>query len=220
MTRNLKALGLALAAMLAMGAVAASSASADFMTETGKDVTLTVEAHPGAEENEQVFAAPGSGEVICQELTTHDEVVSPGKSITVSPTYTNCKAIVGESELAAKVTFTSCDYNFTTEGIVHVECTKHGDYIHIEVTAFNLNCFTIEDTQTFSGIKYTNKGTGATRDITLDANVTGIKYTEVGICGSGETTSNGTYNGKATIKGDDPDTGAHVGIWHEAGSWE
>jgi hypothetical protein len=216
MTRNLKALGLALAAMLAMGAVAASSASADFMTEQ-QETTLTVEAHP--EETAQVFATE-TGEVVCNKLTTHDEVVSPGRSITVSPTYSECTAFIGESELALKVTFTSCDYNFTTEGILHIECTKHGDYIHIEVTAFNLNCFTIEDTQTFSGIKYTNKGVGATRDITLDANLTGIKYTEVGVCGEGTTRNDGTYTGKATIKGDDPDTGAHVGIWHETGSWE
>jgi hypothetical protein len=63
----------------------------------------------------------------------------------------------------------------------------------------------------------TNIGAGATREITLDINITNIKYSqtmgtaETGNCATADNTTGGTYTGAAVVTGSV--AGAHVGIF-------
>jgi hypothetical protein len=214
MTRNLKALGLALAAMLAIGAVAASSASADFMTEGDQDVTLTVAANSA-----QVFSAPSFGEFECEGFTTEDEAVAPGKSLHVAPTFSDCLLFYGENEVIAKFVFTSCEYSLITDGRLAIEC-EPGDYIHMVITALSINCFTFEGNQEYSEIRYANRGTGSTRGLDLEVDAADTKYTAVGVCGEETTREDMSWQGKLTVDADEADGGKHIGLWHEEGEWE
>ena len=112
MIRNLKALGLALFAILAMGALAAASASAQegevFATNavypvhlTGEDVTATA--------GDPTPALTGSDEVIeCSESTYTGNLTTVSKRITIIPTYNKCSS--GASPVT--VTMNGCDYEF------------------------------------------------------------------------------------------------------------
>jgi hypothetical protein len=196
MIRNLKMMGMSLMAILAMSAIAAAGASAQsqMFHSDGSPTTLKSDAL-----NAQVFSSP-AGEVKCNTVTL-DEASFTGETlttITAQPTYTNCKAFI-PGEVAASVDFSECDYKFTSDGPTHLEC-EGGGSVHIRVTAFNLNCFDVEP-QEVSGVTYTNGEKEGVSDITLDANVTGLKYVEKGVCGSGETTENATYTGEVTVTG-------------------
>lgn len=105
MMRNLKVLGLALAAMFAMSAVVASAASAQAVltTEGGGNVTLT-----GEQEGTNVLVR-GARNVTCVEghLAGIGEVATNATEATLEPTYKNCDTNLGGP---ATVTNTGCSY--------------------------------------------------------------------------------------------------------------
>ncbi len=129
MIRNLKALGLALAAVFAFGAFAASAASAyeGVLTSDGP-VTLVGEEEGGVGEN-ALTAFGGAVEcegsiytghqVITLEETEkgvkHTFITPPVSRFTVTPHYNqeNCVSKLGGSEFSSTVDMTSCDYEFT-----------------------------------------------------------------------------------------------------------
>ena len=211
MTRNLKALGLALVAMFAMSAVASSAASAEVLFHSeASETTLT-----GTALNNQVFSV-GEGEseqaVVCEKIDV-DATVSgtTNTSINVAPKYTECEA----ESLTAHVYFNSCYYEFTSHGSVHVRCGTTGDKIEVRVTFLGeRQCLDIPaQTPGVSTVDYTNGGEGTTRDITLNSTAAGISYTKTGLCGSGSGTD-GRYSGEVTITGEDQEE-HHIGIWVE-----
>jgi hypothetical protein len=148
MTRNLKALGLALVAVFAMGAVIASAAQAQqgTLTSTGP-VTLR-----GVNEAGQVNALTAFGsEVKCPNAlyTGHKYLETPHKfltngatTVTITPHYgTGCTGPLG---VPATVDMNGCDYDFhilettgggDTYGIrAFITCPKD---VHISITFFS-----------------------------------------------------------------------------------
>lgn len=135
MIRNLKALGLALVAMLALGAVVASGASAqngEAVSEGEAPFTLTGEETPESALLANSFGGIVSSSVTCDESTyaghkynetPHEFIESGASTVTITPEYNqpNCRAhipILGTRP--ATVTTNGCDYVFhigeTTEG--------------------------------------------------------------------------------------------------------
>jgi len=149
MIRNLKALGLALVAMMAFGAVMASGASAQngqltpvelIQTETeggethihaGKTLeepfTLTGEEVGAASENRLTafgsrVQCPGSTYTGHKyEVTPHELIPYGAETVTITPHYVNCTATA--LGFPATVTMNGCDYGLHLEGTTGGETT-------------------------------------------------------------------------------------------------
>lgn len=193
MIRNLKALGLALVATMALGAVAASAASAQptFSAE-GEHAILDVVSN-----ETQTFNIPGAGTVNCEKVSVEATILSAEEStseLKATPTYSECEAF----SIEAHIDFTGCWYLFTANGEVHILCPP-GSTIDIKVTLFGskFNCVMVEE-QSVNEVAYSNKE----GHVNLEPNVSGIKSTVEGVCGN-ETNNEGTYKGNVTVAGTD-----------------
>jgi hypothetical protein len=231
MTRNLKVFGLALIAAMALCAVVASAASADEFKAEKAPVTLTGIQDPGTLDKFTTTA----GTLECEKANyTATQAAVQATSITVTPVYSACS--VGGA-VPAVIDMNGCDYKFTldaapaTTGTVHVECptTVGPPHVTHEITITvgapgTVKCTIHVHEQTIGGILYKNVGAGATREITVEISASGITYIEtggpglgtgLGACASSPTQHNGTYNGKATITGEEDKVGggAHIGIF-------
>jgi energy-converting hydrogenase Eha subunit B len=224
MTRNLKALGLALVATMAFCAVVASAASADEFKAESAPVTLTGIQDPGTLDKFTTTA----GTLECEKANyTGTQSGVKSTSVVITPVYSEC--FVGGA-VPAIIHMNGCSYKFTldaapaTTGTVHVECptTVGPPHVTHEITITvgfpTVKCTLHVHEQTIGGIIYTNVGAGATREITVDVNATGLTYTEtagtgLGACTTSSTQHTGTYVGKATITGEKDPSGVHVGVF-------
>lgn len=205
MNRRLKAIGLTLAALLAMAALPAFAASAEFHSETSE----TVISGSQAEEDIWTFNA---GTLTCKEATysgTQSTVTS--ESVSLTPKYSECKAF---GFINTTVDVNKCELTTKPNNnpAIHLDCAP---FVSMVVTAFN--CWvTIPDQEFNSGITYTNTGAGSTRHVSLDINLGNLTYTQhpksFPGCSNG-VFGNGKNSGKATVKG--AKEGKQVGIWVE-----
>jgi hypothetical protein len=206
MNRKLKALGLALAAVMAMAAFASPASAAEFHSEVAH-----TEIKGEQEEALDVFTT-NAGTVKCNTATyTGTTSAVTTSEITVTPAYSNCTAF---GFVNTPIDTNNCHYTFTsnpgTPPVMHIVCPS----APITVTAFN--CWVTVGSQTVnSGITYTNSGVGSARDITVDKTISGLTYTQHSKsfpgCSIG-TFTNGTFTGSTTIKGTNT-AGTQVGIW-------
>jgi len=217
MSRNLKALGLALVAVLAMSALTAAGASAEafqFKAEKTPTTTLSGKQHGAAD----VFTTD-TGSVSCNEAKYAGTVTGTEVTeVTVTPTYSECTAF---GLFNVPIDTNGCQYKFTVltkvganyEGKVDVVCPA-GQVI--KVTA-PLCTVTVGAQNNVPGtITYTNVGAGATREITVDVNLTGLTYEEhrplFGICENNTVlTHDGTYVGAGLVTG--TNGGTHSGVF-------
>lgn len=199
MMRDLKALGLALMAVLALGAFAAGSASAAgerFHSES--ETTILT----GTDEADHVFSASGFS-VTCTDATFRGTSKGEGgttttKTLSVHPTYTGCTSSLG----AAPVDTNGCNYVFGSEPNagghlpIQISCTSTNT---IKVTA--PGCTLSFGNQTVAnGATVTNTGAGTTRDVTVTATATAtFSKSGFGCFVIGGNT--GTYNGPTVVSG-------------------
>jgi hypothetical protein len=229
MIRNLKALGLALVAVFAMSAVAASAASAQtqgHLTSThGGAVTLVGEENAGTVNALTAFGesvkCPGStytGHEV--DVTSPKQPVPNGATeITLTPHYnqTECETSGG---MDATVEMHSCDYDLrvgeTTPPLgtgtyslsAKITCTTAGDKIHVGVWAANsshtegrLCTIEVGAQGPLNGGHITNM---ADETLTATGSFTGINVTRHGLClldGKGTTTT-GSFDLNATVEGE------------------
>jgi hypothetical protein len=159
MIRNLKTLGLALVAVLAMSVVVASAASASSYTGSAYPTTGTGSNTSGKE----TFTTPG-GTVQCD---SHFEgtLSAASSTLTVTPKYTNCVAF---GFLNATVEFKGCDYLFHAgasqgggvyKNSVDIVCPAGSGPVTIKAGT----CVVDVPAQTgLSNVKTTNSGTSVT----------------------------------------------------------
>lgn len=202
MTRNLKALGLALVAVFAMSALSAAGAQAS------NEATYHISEAPGEASGTQVaaneFHVPGAGTVACtganfpgsvSEATVH--------SFRVTPEYSGCKAF---GFATTDIITTNCHFLFTTpttttatqyHAIVHVECTS-GAKIKITPTFFGSSVCTVEvGSQTPGGnVDIENKESESHVLVTSTA----VEVAHTSGCGASEA-ADGVYTGSVTEKG-------------------
>ena len=210
--RNLKTFGLALVAVLAMSAVAASAASAEFTLGAG--ATKVTASQVGA----NFFYIEG-GFVEC--TTAGGEGAAPAsgsESLNFVPSYSGCNAF----GLPADIKANNCNFELTTNGTVHV-CEKggaaSGGPIEITVTSGGASVCTVtvaKQTPT-TPVTIHNSGTSTTMDLLITAtNITGIKYTVDGgggKCGKVGAHADGEYEGDITITAEDNNK-VHKDITH------
>ena len=196
--RNVRILGLALLAMLSIGAVASASASADTLTAQAYPAVLTGTAEP-AFTDEVVTTA---GTVKCPDVKYDGTITGPvttAGSISVTPTYANCTAFGFSSTIHHK----SCSFQFKvlagTAGTVNLACSTAGDELTITAIGAGVTKCTVHippQTDIPGTIKFTNTVSGGT----VEANLTGIKYTHTAGTGIGACTSGSATTGTLTMK--------------------
>jgi hypothetical protein len=225
MIRNLKVLGLALVAVLALGALMASVASAGKLTVTSPETEpfpVKLHAEQVAGEN-HVFTLTDDEnlEVKCPTATfagTQNENTS--STVQVHPTYTEgggekCKGFLG---INATVNTATCDYVFhigeTVGSEGHyggtVDIVKAGEAAcGIVVTAATCQV-TVDAQNGLSALTGINMPNGeATDDVTVKAEIQNIHYTVTNdglFCPlkNGQTTGvKGDYVGNTTVQGTD-----------------
>jgi len=217
MTRNLKALGLALVAVFAMSAVAASGAMA---ASHHFDVLGTISAHA---ENEQIFepVTGGGAFFACKEVKVNNgRAMEAPLGVIGEPEYSECRASTGGGEpVNAKVSSNGCEYTFkgvTTPGnltengehaTVNIECPE-GAKIEIRVTALNLKCAAVGAQDIPHAVRYhedEEPGANPEEDTTIEATAHGFENEEFGgvanCSGTGGTVVNedGSYTGNVTV---------------------
>jgi hypothetical protein len=215
MSTRLKALGLGLVAMLAMGAFGALNAAADpedphrgghFVSEV--NTTTIVGLESGSHTLD--FTIDNANPIGCKVGTYHGhETGLTLEEVTVKPTYDECYT-TNDGEPVV-VDTNGCGYEFTVNtapatehNAVHIEgCTSgHDGKLGIVIT--HDNCTIRIPEQTVTGVTYTNKVNPTTgkHEITLDATVNGITaYYETGICIFLGTNHTGQMNGSVTVQG-------------------
>ena len=222
MSHKLKALGLALFAVLALSAVSASGASAAgelFHAETAHSTLDFTQDGNGTTTGLQVFETTIEGALECTGVSGSATLTaSTVTQVTATPVYSGCK----KGSLNTDVKMRSCDYLFTSEitpthAQVHIQCATPGDHIQVNGTILGseVACVKIPaQTPTGGGVTYHNIGSGTTREVTITATVTGIEYTEVGACGSNTVANDGKYTGNVLVTGTNT-AGEHEGVWWE-----
>jgi hypothetical protein len=222
MMRNLKVLGLALVAVFAMSAVAASMASADTLkSEPSQTVTLK-----GSQEENDVFGIT-AGNTSCKQVTYTATTPTPTSSVAATPAYPE-KTTGGEQNCTslgfpAKIELNGCSYKFAigaaTTGTLDVVCPVGKEITVVASSGGVTKCIIHVPAQTALGtITYTNVGAGTTREVTVSAKITTLKYSHtagegLGKCTAGTGTT-GTYTGKAVITAaEDNATAGHVAIF-------
>lgn len=231
MKRNLKMLGLALVAVFALSAVAASAASADLFHTAKANATITSTALSNQkfqyeEEGATVECTAVHGDGSLAGTITNDAVAQTATAVTFAPVYTGCTipAISGSS---VDVNFHSCDYLFTitpseTKGETHVKCSTPGDAITLTVTLSGSSICTFHiGEQTPAGESdYTNGTSGGHKDVTVKPTQTGIHATKTNdngfgfLCGAASSTT-GTYTGEVTVTADESGTNNQIDTWVE-----
>lgn len=222
MIRNLKILGLALVAVLATSAVAASGAQAQkgkITVEGGGNNTATL---VGAQEGVHVFKANGN-EVTCGTATFHAAAKHEDETVKASATYSNCH-IIALFTFSAEVKMNGCEYHFsdfTTEdeqgntdptgnhtnftGTTKLICPA-GKAIEVKVPVAGCT-LSIGGEQEFKDSITAKNVQGTKEHLTLNATVNGIAFTSTGgLCGASG--NGGTYNGATTIEGEETGGGA------------
>jgi hypothetical protein len=203
MTRNLKALGLALLAVFAMSAVAASGASAAEDVFTSSEEVTDLTGHGAG----AVFQyTEGKLGVTCETETYNGTIEGAAvNEITVHPVYEgHCTA----GPFEATITTDGCNYIISGDtdenghAGVEIECDE-GKEITVD-TACTIHI--PPQTPTGGGVSFAN-GVSGQDDVTVNATVTGIHSTvthsfacTLGGIAPG-THTGGTYEGSVTVKG-------------------
>lgn len=230
MSRNLKMLGLALAAVFAFGAIAASGASAavehTFNSEIEKTVltgdndglgslTLTVTGKSGTKVPVTCTTASFAG----------DQAGKTADGITLHPTFgkPNTKGEAGSCKLAGlgvTITTTGCNFTFDSDtsanglggedATTSVEC-EAGKAMKSAAAGCTVSIASESGgkpvNQNLHGISYANEGAGESRTVKVTSAVKGIHWTASGVfCGlvglaNGETGTNGEFTGTVSTKG-------------------
>ncbi len=226
MSHKLKALGLAMVAVLAMSAVVASAASAaaGIFTSEKSPVTLT----RSQEGTNEWSIGTGARKVSCATASAQGTASNGATSLTLTPTYTGCTSTGG---LGMTVTVNGCDFvlhpttGTATSGTetMDVVCPVgkeitfdvYGNGEHIPA---NIKCeYHIKAQTGVAAGTYKDIGAGTTQEITETLNVTGVHTVNtVGsklLCGlaAGETGTS-TLAGAQVLTGENAAGTEHIGI--------
>jgi len=208
MNRKLKTFGVALVAALALTAVMASAASAQF-TSTSHHTILSGSQKAGT--NDVYSAGSGFGAITCENSTISG--TSSATSTTeqvVTPTYTNCKDSFGRT-IDPTITAT---FKITWKPLFKFKFHISGHIIfHVTSGGSTICTVTIGAQNEVDGGSFTNLG--GTSGMELTTHSTNIKSTiEGGFFNCGTSTTNataGTFDGVAVVTGKDT-SGAAVAI--------
>lgn len=231
MIRNLKLIVLTTGALLLLGGLTASSASATSIWFEGEEgiQTLTAEQEPDTWDIFTITGGTGGEKAwTCRHAHYTNEtatVDTTESEIELTPTYGECSL----GGISATLKLNGCDYRFynpTTNASgqrtasTQITCPA-GKVIETESSLFGTRkCLITFPPQIPAGhVIFTNTGIGFDRDVTATVTLNGIQYTEhagtgFGACanGGGE---DGTHHGSMIIRGR-THSGVGKGVWIDA----
>ncbi len=197
-----KMLGTALVAMLALSVMASAASAAEF-----KAAKSPVNLFAG-QDTKHVFTTDGSA-VECETATFEATgVVSPSKTVTVTPDYKGCTAF---GFVGAKVEMKGCQYEFlqpNAELVGNVRLACGANKIRIFASFLGSTCEVLigeTGNTNLAKVTYKNEATSPST-VKVTAAVTGItaeKTKDSGICplkGTG-TVKTAEYSGTSTVEG-------------------
>jgi hypothetical protein len=211
MIRNLKALGLSLVAVLALGAMMASAAQAApfFHSESAPAI------QKGTEVEKNKFTT-ASGTVECASTFRGTTTSTTTTTVTMKPTYSNCTAF---GFVGATIDVNECGYMFhlvenssPATATVDLECTNAGEEMRITAGFCTVH---VKQQSGLAHVTFANGGSKTSRDITATLNVGGIHYVSTSGCFNSGTHTDGVYEGSVTIKGYTDPAEVQQGIWVE-----
>jgi|SRR5215213_7714462 len=211
MRGNLKVLGLALIAAMAMSAVVAAAAQAESPTLV---LTGSASGTVKGSSNDNVFTVQG-GNVKCVENSGVKGARFEGTVTAEKSTEVKIKAAYGNGSkgctafgVAATVNMKSCEYVFKSvkgsnpaTATVNVACSVAGDAI--TVTASALPCTVTVGPQTgLAHVVFKNSNTAEPTDVNVEITVSSIAYTASGVgCPKPGSFADGNYAGSVTLEG-------------------
>lgn len=214
--RKLIVLVLAMLVVPSSAVPSTAAATAFNFNAESAPATLTGKQHAGND----TFSFD-AGLVSCNEATYEEKELAftPSGSITLIPKYEGCTAF-GFPNVPVDVN--GCSYRFEPqtkegghfEGRLGIGCPVEA----ITVTAPGCTV-TIPTQALLKAVTYTNVGTGATRELTIDVVITGMSYEEhnKGIfptCAANtKAKTNGVYSSAWLLTAEKPTTKAHIGIF-------
>lgn len=173
----------------------------------------------GEQEGEGETLVFDASTLSCKKATYSGELAGTKTGeVTVTPAYSECKLF----ETNATVDMNGCQYTFTPaegessfEGGLNIVCPEEKK---IEVTGSGCK-IAIEPQDDLEDVTYTNTGSGTTRKITMDLDLSGLAYEEHNVfpstCAANTVPkTNGAYEGTALISAETGEK-AHRGIWAE-----
>jgi hypothetical protein len=202
MIRNFKALGVVVAAILAMSAVVASAAQAAEFKAGAYPAALTAKAEPPPNGSQRLITTAGT--VTCDTVTGTATLSGPASSVlTKSITYTDSAlAVEGKKDTCTGplgsqpvIEMHGCQYRFNVAGTVDIVCPA-GEVI--VVNGGGLCTVEIGSQSGLSKVTYTNIVEGGVERVTISPNITNISYKHHGLCGTGSGTT-GSYTGAVIV---------------------
>jgi hypothetical protein len=222
MTRNLKTLGLAIVAALALSAVLASAAAAEagnFAANVAEEETAKID---GSQIGTNTFTINGLS-VTCATANLTGKAKSAGPQFTevsLEPVNEKCDVVVAGIKKTATFTTNGCTYVLnatrqkTESGVDYpvdlaISCAEGKQIeVHIynekEAEATTLCTYDVKAQTLSTGITATNKENTPTSadDVIMDLNVTSIAATNTktsAVCGTSETVT-ASYKGESTFQ--------------------
>jgi hypothetical protein len=204
---KLRNLGLALLAVMAMGALSSSAASAgEFHSESGTETVIK-----GSQVGTDVITV-NAGTVKCSEVTyAGTQAGATATTVKVTPTYSECTAF---GFVNTKIDTNGCEFELSGDnGSVKIICPAGKA---ITVTAFNCEV-TIFGQEVHEVLTYTNYGVASTRHIGTNWHLS-IKYIQHSKsfpgCSGHTTTFSGTWSSASTIRCYTL-AGVQIGCWRQ-----
>jgi hypothetical protein len=198
-SRQLKLFGLAVLAVLAIGALPATGAQAGQFTAAEFPATITGQNVAG-----EHFLKTDLGVLVCS-VTFHGNLEAASETLTIGPSYgTGCK-IAG---IEVHVTNNGCDFLFRAGntlgedevgGAMDISCPE-GSAMDFEITSMMVCHLTIPGQNGLAGLTYTDHT--MSKDVDIDFGIEGIVYKMDAGCPVAGIRGNGTYTGTSTIKAD------------------
>jgi hypothetical protein len=214
MIRRISALGAAVAVVLAMSAIAVSMASADVMTSESAATTTLFGDNDGVT---SVLSLDGL-EMKCTNDNYIGSISSGASQVTLTFTKSGCLW----TAFAGTINPNECSYllkikALVTTGTTDIVCPA-GHEITVTWPPFGKpKCIIHIPPQSNLGtVTWTNIGAGTTREMTLDLNITGLKFDQTAgtaeslNCATADNTT-GTFIGKIRLTG--MVSTVHVGVF-------
>jgi hypothetical protein len=194
---NFKALGLAVVAMLAIGASAVSAASADEFTAEKYPALIKGKIDPATGDDFTTTFSPYR----CVSTTYLATITSATTTVSVTPSYSGCQF----TNWLVIIDMKDCTYLFhveggtSTNGDMDIVCPP-GEEISVTIGTFTSVCTIHFKSQSdINGpVKFTNVGGG--KEITVEAKLTGLDYTHTKGTGLAACSSGSGTNGTMTVK--------------------
>jgi hypothetical protein len=212
---NLKALGLALAAVLVMSAVAASAAQAEISDFTADKYPVVVKGEQEGDEN--YLEATPEEQLTCGVAEYQATLTQAVTTLTVTPHYAECKK---NGETAVSVALNGCHYLFHTHGTtVEGDTPGTADVVcpeEKEITVSGPFGICVDHIPPQAGLggtsgEVTFTNVPATGHVTVDVDITDtvhVKHTDTAFCPwtASETIEDGNFVSTVTMKGFEDET--------------